>query len=363
MLGLLLVTALAADAPAALRGAPWFPLLRGGEPLADGVDAAAGELAGSPAAWWAASADALQLAWTVDDAAAAAARTFVVLVDLDDDESVEHAVVVEPAAVDVRVAAPVGDVVGVVGAAAFDAGVRGGAAWRGAGPELRGAPFPGVGVAVAVPRALIGLDDVTPFRLVLLVDGDPVADVAGCAAACGALADAATDPVAVDADLDGLVASLERAVGSDPSLVDSDGDGIPDRHEGFDDPDRDGRPAIIDPDADDDGIGDGLEGFADLDGDGKPNHVDTNADGDLFLDATEGRGDVDCDGKPNFLDAADDDAFCDPSVDTPSVDDDWSDDDPAITPASPDDFARGCAHVGPGSLGLLGLLALRRRRR
>jgi hypothetical protein len=85
-------------------------------------------------------------------------------------------------------------------------------------------------------------------------------------------------------------------------LTDTDGDGIPDCIEGFDDADGDGIPNCADLDSDGDGIPDAIEGNEDADGDGIPNFLDLDSDGDGIPDQFEGVGDPDGDGIPNFLD-------------------------------------------------------------
>ncbi len=149
-----------------------------------------------------------------------------------------------------------------------------------------------------------------------------------------------------DADLDGLSASLEATLGTDPDNSDSDADGIDDDVEtnagtaidtdsdgtidaldtdsdddslsdlleGTSDPDGDGSPAYRDLDDDDDGIPTHLEaddatllGDDDPDNDLLPSWLDTDADDDGVDDGVEGRTDLDGDGLLNYLDPDDTD--------------------------------------------------------
>ncbi len=80
------------------------------------------------------------------------------------------------------------------------------------------------------------------------------------------------------------------------SLVDSDGDGIPDVYEGDDDIDKDGKPNKLDDDSDGDGIPDSVEAGradpciapVDTDGDGIPDARDLDSDNDGVPDVDEG---------------------------------------------------------------------------
>jgi len=85
-------------------------------------------------------------------------------------------------------------------------------------------------------------------------------------------------------------------------ILDTDGDGIPDYVEGFEDVDGDGEPNYLDLDSDNDNIEDLQEGVDDVDGDGIPNFIDFDSDGDGIPDEIEGVDDADGDGAPNFLD-------------------------------------------------------------
>ena len=129
-----------------------------------------------------------------------------------------------------------------------------------------------------------------------------------------------------DSDSDGTLDCLDNC-DADPNKTspgvcgcgvpddDSDGDGIPDSDEGYEDIDGDGIPNFLDEDSDGDGIPDGtdddvdgdgipndVEGTDDADGDGIPNYYDTDSDGDGIPDAVEGTDDPDGDGVPNYLD-------------------------------------------------------------
>ncbi|MCB9674732.1 MAG: putative metal-binding motif-containing protein [Alphaproteobacteria bacterium] len=113
-----------------------------------------------------------------------------------------------------------------------------------------------------------------------------------------------------------------------PEVVDTDGDGIPDPYDA--DPQ--------DPDDDGDGIPTADEGTLDPDGDGIPSYLDDDSDGDGILDADE-REDLDCDGRIDAYDTFDD----------------------GLCAAAP--TPRSCSTApGGGIAGLLGLVALARRR-
>ena len=158
-----------------------------------------------------------------------------------------------------------------------------------------------------------------------------------------------------DLDGDGLTNDEEVALGTDPNLADTDGDGIPDGVETnggvFVDTDEDLVPDALDTDADGDGVLDVNEGQIDSDDDGTPNWRDTDddgdgiltrtehvddggvfgqdldrdnipnwldldSDGDGALDTDEGTGDADGDGIPNYLDVDDTDGpDADPDMD------------------------------------------------
>jgi len=130
----------------------------------------------------------------------------------------------------------------------------------------------------------------------------------------------------------GLVAGVLACTGTDPGplLVDRDGDGILDVHEGEDDPDEDGLPNADDLDSDGDGLSDQIEAGDehietapfDVDGDGLPNPIDLDSDGNGLPDAVESRPggqeqDHDGDGVLDAHDLDDDD---DGLVDTLEVD-------------------------------------------
>lgn len=122
------------------------------------------------------------------------------------------------------------------------------------------------------------------------------------------------DGPAADPDGDGLNNHLEEALGSNPYMPDTDGDGVCDGDEvnvgqSFD-ADGDGIPNVLDTDDDGDGIPTADEGGVDSDGDGIPNYLDTDSDGDGKSDAEEGLGDDDCDGIPNYVDPDETDGPC-----------------------------------------------------
>ena len=109
----------------------------------------------------------------------------------------------------------------------------------------------------------------------------------------------------LDTDRDGIPNYLDD---------DADGDGVPDREEGYEfDTDGDGILNYLDDDDDGDGIPTKLEGGVDVDtdGDGIPNYLDADDDGDGVPTRSE-RGqnteprDTDGDGKPDYLDTDDD---------------------------------------------------------
>ena len=100
-----------------------------------------------------------------------------------------------------------------------------------------------------------------------------------------------------DSDGDGIEDYLEDIIGSDPLLLDSDGDGLLDGDEVGDpfypvDTDMDGLPDLIDPDDDGDGLltedelGD-PENPVDTDGDGTPDYLDVDSDGDDVYDGVD----------------------------------------------------------------------------
>jgi uncharacterized protein (TIGR03382 family) len=122
-----------------------------------------------------------------------------------------------------------------------------------------------------------------------------------------------TDPTRVDTDGDGVDDGVEGSNDFDEDGTidalddDSDGDGISDALEGDVDTDRDGVPDRLDDDSDGDALDDAIEGDRDPDGDGEGAWRDTDADGDGTSDTEEGVGDDDADGVPNAYDADDED--------------------------------------------------------
>lgn len=142
-------------------------------------------------------------------------------------------------------------------------------------------------------------------------------------------------PSSTDTDGDGLTNTQEQSLGTDPALVDTDADGIPDKTEvGADltkptDTDGDGKINALDTDDDGDGIPTKGEDqnldadknpatqATDTDNDSKPNYLDNDDDGDGKLtkdedDNTDGDGnpqtkprDTDGDGIPDPIDAND----------------------------------------------------------
>jgi len=97
-------------------------------------------------------------------------------------------------------------------------------------------------------------------------------------------------------------------------LMDSDGDGIPDNVEGFEDIDGDTVSNIYDRDSDGDGVEDSMEKGEgkcvlqppDSDFDGLPNFKDWDSDNNGRPDSVDGLEDVDRDGVPNAYDKDDD---------------------------------------------------------
>ena len=112
-----------------------------------------------------------------------------------------------------------------------------------------------------------------------------------------------------DSDSDGLPDTVEATVGSDPSLVDTDGDCIGDRFEALmpafpPDTDGDGTRDVLDLDSDNDGLPDQLEVTGcvvtatprDSDCDGLPDYRDPDSNNDGMLDEDD---DLDGDGLSN----------------------------------------------------------------
>ncbi|MGB1254785.1 MAG: choice-of-anchor L domain-containing protein [Thiolinea sp.] len=132
--------------------------------------------------------------------------------------------------------------------------------------------------------------------------------------------------VAEDADGDGVPASVEETIGSDPAKSDTDGDGIDDNIEigaDYDNPtdtDGDGIPDVLDADDDGDGIltkdenyNAGSPADDDTDGDGIPDYLEPDDDGDGVLTRYENYNggtvaddDTDNDGIPDYRDDDDD---------------------------------------------------------
>ena len=131
----------------------------------------------------------------------------------------------------------------------------------------------------------------------------------------GADADADIDVPGADADADAdadaeVVPEVLPEVPPDTSLVDSDGDTIPDDIEGWDDVDGDTIPNALDDDSDGDDIPDSIEAGdtdprtmpADSDRDGTPDFLDLDSDNDTILDSEEWLSDVDGDTIPAYRD-------------------------------------------------------------
>lgn len=135
--------------------------------------------------------------------------------------------------------------------------------------------------------------------------------------------DGYANAVDADDDADRVPTLRELAAGSDPLLVDSDNDLVPDGDEwgpaiAAQDTDNDGTPDVLDDDDDGDGIPTVEEGTNDFECgnkscklacDGIPNFLDLDSDGDGKSDASENSGDLDLDddGVDNYLDCNDDD--------------------------------------------------------
>ncbi|MBN1772952.1 MAG: hypothetical protein JXB32_16910 [Deltaproteobacteria bacterium] len=117
------------------------------------------------------------------------------------------------------------------------------------------------------------------------------------------------DAPGADADAEVLPEVLPE-VPPDTSLVDGDGDTIPDAIEGWDDPDGDTIPNAADDDSDGDDVPDALEAGdsdpttmpADSDRDGTPDFLDLDSDNDAIRDADEWLTDVDGDTIPAYRD-------------------------------------------------------------
>jgi hypothetical protein len=271
---------------------------------------------------------------------------------------------------------------------------------------------------LGVDRNATGIAPDQLLRIAAYTAGTP-ADRAGCADVLCPLADLASDPFAIDADQDGLVAPVELALGSDPEVADTDGGGLPDGVEdrdhdgvigpwetdptdptddvdtdgdgitdaneggvdtdadGFDDavdgdsdgdglsdadewiwdPDQDGIPAFRDLDSDNDGLPDGVDDLEDSDAGGTPNFLDGDSDNDGIGDGVEGTGDADCDGIVNFKDANDVDGDCDADP-IPGVDSGLDDTDAiGVVPFAGGDFTGGSCSTGAGGGAWLALLA------
>jgi hypothetical protein len=115
---------------------------------------------------------------------------------------------------------------------------------------------------------------------------------------------------AADNDDDGLPDQVEALLGTDPGVVDTDGDGIDDFVETAGgspvDTDGDGIIDALDADSDGDGIPDANEGAGDTDGDGAPDYRDLDSDDDGLPDALEGAS-----GTDRLDDDSDDDGIAD----------------------------------------------------
>ncbi|MCH1926993.1 IPT/TIG domain-containing protein [Shewanella sp. C32] len=125
-----------------------------------------------------------------------------------------------------------------------------------------------------------------------------------------------TIDVFLDQDRDGVADEQELALGMDPELQDTDGDGILDGNEyhvfinqteRLLDADNDGIPNWLDDDSDGDGIPDRAEGTGNQDADLLPNFVDTDSDNDGINDSIDQLGvDTDSDHIANYADVDDD---------------------------------------------------------
>ena len=136
-------------------------------------------------------------------------------------------------------------------------------------------------------------------------------------------------PSSTDTDGDGLSNAEEQDLGTDPAVVDTDLDGVPDKTEvGTDltkplDTDGDGKIDALDADDDNDGLLTSSENYNsgipvddDTDKDGKADYLDSDDDGDGKLSAAESNDpnknnlpddalDSDGDSKPDYLDLND----------------------------------------------------------
>ena len=117
---------------------------------------------------------------------------------------------------------------------------------------------------------------------------------------------------------------------AETSILDTDGDGVPDSVEAADttgitddgsflDFDNDNIPDYLDEDDDNDGILDVMEGSSDADADGLANLFDTDSDGDGISDSVEGIADIDGDSLPNFLDATTTSVIAEPDQDNDGI--------------------------------------------
>lgn len=173
-------------------------------------------------------------------------------------------------------------------------------------PTIRGRAEPGATVEVSLDGVVLG-------TVTAMADGSWSIAVPSDVSPGSHTVDAhATDVV-------GNTADATSTFDFDPSMLDTDGDGLLDIDEcptmPCRDSDMDGRPDFDDPDDDNDGVDTAIEcptgvPCGDTDMDGIPDYLDTDDDGDGILTRDEAPGgvrrDTDMDGIPDYLDVDDD---------------------------------------------------------
>ncbi len=173
-------------------------------------------------------------------------------------------------------------------------------------PTIRGTAEPGDMVVVSVDGTMVGTVTAGP-------DGSwSIATTTALTAGSHTATAHATDAL-------GNAANATSTFTYDPTMLDTDGDGITDANEcpsmPCRDSDGDGMPDYDDPDDDNDGVPTSIECAGgvpcmDTDHDGTPDYLDTDDDGDGIPTMTEAPGgvrrDTDMDGTPDYLDVDDD---------------------------------------------------------